>query len=360
VRSLPLSLALLLWCNTSNAEQAVTNVSARSRFDAGLAAIERGDFELALREFEAAYAVQPRYEVLFNIGQAQTALGRPIEAIQTFERFLAESGADTSESRRNKVRRLIEQNRKRTGTLALRVLAPHATRLWLDGTALATDGVSASIRLKVGEHMLLISHETGSPIERKVEIRPGETIEEVIPAPSRRSPDIPAPPAALGGAIAVECGISDIGVEVAGRPVGRTPLRRAVSVDPGRLRLSFSREGFVTVARDVPVSPGELARVACLLPLVPTPEKIERERSTSRKRVVGWGLLGGAVASLSASAVVFSWNQGRYDDWNSNRTAGNPMLDRATAIQRADDASLGLLMLGAGLGAAAVWNLLAD
>ncbi len=58
----------------------------------GSARYEKGDYAGALENFNAAYAAYPSPKLLFNIGQADRDLSRPVEALDAFEKFLA---ADT-------------------------------------------------------------------------------------------------------------------------------------------------------------------------------------------------------------------------------------------------------------------------
>ena len=50
---------------------------------------ERGDFAAALGKFEAAYGIYPSPKLQFNIAQANRDLGRPVDALAAFEKFLA-------------------------------------------------------------------------------------------------------------------------------------------------------------------------------------------------------------------------------------------------------------------------------
>ncbi len=62
---------------------------ARSAFEQGRLAFERGDYESALARFERAFGLSGRPELLFNIGIAQERLQQDEQAIDSFERYLA-------------------------------------------------------------------------------------------------------------------------------------------------------------------------------------------------------------------------------------------------------------------------------
>jgi tetratricopeptide (TPR) repeat protein len=58
---------------------------------------DRGGLAEALEKFEQADAEYASPKLFFNIGQANRDLGRPVEAIEYFERFLTEVKAASTE-----------------------------------------------------------------------------------------------------------------------------------------------------------------------------------------------------------------------------------------------------------------------
>jgi tetratricopeptide (TPR) repeat protein len=62
--------------------------SARVAFEAGRAAYEAGQFDVALREFRRAYALSPHAEMLFNIGRSAEADGELEAGIEAYTAFL--------------------------------------------------------------------------------------------------------------------------------------------------------------------------------------------------------------------------------------------------------------------------------
>ncbi len=61
---------------------------ARQKYDEGARAYERGDYQAALRSFEAAKAAAPSPEFEFNLGRCLERLGRWEAAASAYERFL--------------------------------------------------------------------------------------------------------------------------------------------------------------------------------------------------------------------------------------------------------------------------------
>jgi hypothetical protein len=81
-------LALAL-CLVATAASASPQEDARSHFKQGKAYQEAGVYLRAAEEFEAAYALDPRPEMLFNIAQAYRLAGNKPNAVDYFKRYLA-------------------------------------------------------------------------------------------------------------------------------------------------------------------------------------------------------------------------------------------------------------------------------
>ena len=400
----------------TNAE---TKASARSHFQAGLSAAEQSDLTLALREFEAAYAAQPHFSVLYNIGRAEAGLGKHVEAVEIFERYLAEGATQITATREAEVRSLLATSRRQIGKLDLIVAEPNRTRVWLDGVELTPSEPARVVPLPVGVHNLIYSSRASAPVAESFEIAPSATT-EIRLATAPTAPDI--------GRLEVYCDVPAVEVTLDGRLIGLTPLAAAIPVIEGQHRVRFFRLGYPPTERRVMVTVDATASIACarhpesrlsrsvaahlelslepadaesfvdgerlrggalpsgphlltitrdgFLPLtksislVPgrttrysislrrTPRAEARRRAALNQRH-GWAyVLGGAgLAFLAASTTVYLWNGQRYDRWQASAQHD---LGRALSIQRFDDLALGLLLGGVGLGAGGAWLTLAS
>lgn len=87
--SLPvlLCVALLAFAPTASAD---VDQEARAIFDAGAIAYEAGRYENALANFEHAYELSHRPELLYNIGLTAEHLRRDDRAVAAYEQYLAE------------------------------------------------------------------------------------------------------------------------------------------------------------------------------------------------------------------------------------------------------------------------------
>ena len=85
---------------------------AQGLLTAGSALYEKGDYAGALEKFNAAYAAFPSPKLMFNIGQANRDLSRPVEALEALEKFLASdtnASPETTAEARNAVAELREK-----------------------------------------------------------------------------------------------------------------------------------------------------------------------------------------------------------------------------------------------------------
>src|SRR5260370_21335714 len=62
---------------------------SQKRYAAGASAYERGEYDVALAHFQAAYDAAPSPEFWFNIGRCHERLGRWAEAAAAYESYLA-------------------------------------------------------------------------------------------------------------------------------------------------------------------------------------------------------------------------------------------------------------------------------
>lgn len=89
---------------TAQAERASDEREARGLFDLGSEAYAQARYDRALKYFEEAYALSKRPGLLYNLGLTYSNLRRDREAIDAFERYLAEvPDADNREAVQNRL-----------------------------------------------------------------------------------------------------------------------------------------------------------------------------------------------------------------------------------------------------------------
>ena len=181
--------------SASRAEDSATRAEARAHFQKGLECARDGRYAEAVAAFETAYATSPNYVVLYNLGQAYAVLGRSVEAVHTFERFLTEGGYTIEPGRPHAFEALTERERAHLGRLELHV-SPAGSELFIDGKRLGA-GPFAPEDVTAGEHVVVARSPGYLSLVRTVDVAAGQTLTldielEIVPS-SVTSPVVGAP-----------------------------------------------------------------------------------------------------------------------------------------------------------------------
>jgi hypothetical protein len=159
--------------------------AARVRREAAAAAYERGvrfraagEHAKALAGFEEAYAEEPLYKVLYDIGAEYAQLRQWAAARRAFEQYLDLGKGKLSSARSAEVQGYLEALEKRTATLTLKLNVVAEVRI--DGKKPEQTPVSKVI-LEPGTHVVRVSKPGFQPVEETVNARTGETLQLVVP-----------------------------------------------------------------------------------------------------------------------------------------------------------------------------------
>ena len=94
-----LSVSLSLWTpspalaqNFSTSPDVDQKIKARERYEAGRRAFERSDYREAIIDWELAYELSRRAEILYNLSVAHEQLGELEEALQYLQRYRDQAG----------------------------------------------------------------------------------------------------------------------------------------------------------------------------------------------------------------------------------------------------------------------------
>jgi hypothetical protein len=224
---------------------------ARQRFDRGLRLFNQKDNEGALAEFQRAYELSPHPLLLYNIGLVFSAMGRPVAAVDVFDKLLASpEGLDAR--RIGRVREEREQQAQRIGELVVHGSVAGA-RVELDGLEVGRMPLAAPLRVATGVHIVgLIA--TGYAPARKQVIVPGQAKVEVsfelVPTEGQ--------PAHL----TVQTRLLDCEVLVDGLPVGKTPLSASLALPAGEHKIEVRRPGYRPASSVVTLGPASTGTLA--------------------------------------------------------------------------------------------------
>jgi PEGA domain len=179
---------------TASAE---AKAKAQSLLTEGSALYEKGDYADALDKFKQAFATYDSPKLLFNIGQANRDLGRPVEALEAFERFLM-GALDAAPETIEDAKKSVEELQNKLGRLRVDCQTDNAT-ISVDGKEVGLTPLPKLLWATTGRHQVTARHWSFPPAVEDVEVRAGtvQTVRMVMQVPATQAPAaIPAPPEA--------------------------------------------------------------------------------------------------------------------------------------------------------------------
>lgn len=167
---------------------------ASDRFARGLKFYGEREFQLALIEFERAYATIPDYRVLYNIGQVCVELGRYARARVALQKYLDDGGDAIAPERAEQVRRDLEMLASRTAFLVIGTNVEGASVL-IDGMPVGQAPLVDALIVDAGEHEVEIRQPGYSGVPKRVTLAGGDRIEVTLElTPLITEAPRPAPP----------------------------------------------------------------------------------------------------------------------------------------------------------------------
>jgi hypothetical protein len=167
--------ALILFTILAQASPSVgesqEKAQAKSLLGQGTKLYGQGDVAGALEKFQAAYAAFPSPKLMFNIGEANLNLHRPVEALEAFERFLA-GVTDAPPEKVAEVRTAMGQLRKQLGQLRVDCTTS-GTEVSVDGKSVGLTPLPDLIWAAPGHHQITAKHEGVAPAVEEVDVKMG-------------------------------------------------------------------------------------------------------------------------------------------------------------------------------------------
>ncbi len=235
---------------------------ANQHFREGVAAFQRGEADLAVREFESAFEASPHHAVLYNLGLAYAAVGRPVEAVDALSHYLEEGGASITLDRRRRVADALGLYQKRIGEVVLTVApSPEMSEVSVDGRSVAPAMLATPIRLATGIHGIVVQAPTMSTEARSVTIVAGQRQQLQITLVRQPFASLAGP--ATAGALRIACEVPDVLVQIDGVPQSAKEPSHFQLLSPGPHRLTFLRDGFERDERHVQLVPEKVQEVTC-------------------------------------------------------------------------------------------------
>jgi hypothetical protein len=169
-RFLALALGTILGAMSAPALAADT-ASAGAHFERGVALYGEADYKAALTEFKRAYEMAPNPLVLYNIGQTQFQLRNYSAALTSFERYLAEAGANPPHAQ--EVQHSVEVLKTRVGRVDIDANVP--SEVLIDDEPQGKTPI-AKLLVSVGKHKVVAKHDGAPPQEKTIDVAAGDSV----------------------------------------------------------------------------------------------------------------------------------------------------------------------------------------
>jgi hypothetical protein len=179
----------LLAQSTEPAANTQAKAKAQTLLTEGTALYEKGDYADALDKFREAFAAYDSPKLLFNIGQANRDLGRPVEALEAFEQFLI-GARDAAPETIEDAKKSVDELQTKLGRLRVECHTENAT-ISLDGKDVGLTPLTKLLWATTGRHQVTARHWNFPPAIENIEVRAGAVlaVRIVLQAPVTNVPE---------------------------------------------------------------------------------------------------------------------------------------------------------------------------
>jgi len=133
----------------------------------------KGEFEQAARLYREAHRMSRAPKYLYNIGLCYYKLGRYGPALQQLRKFQLDAGSSVAAAYVHGARKKIAEILRITRLVSLDV-EPAGARIVLDGRPPVEGPIAGQIRLRNGQHTLLVTHAGHLTVQRAFRVGPGQ------------------------------------------------------------------------------------------------------------------------------------------------------------------------------------------
>jgi tetratricopeptide (TPR) repeat protein len=152
---------------------------ARAHFEAGIALMRVQNWEGAQLEFERSMETYPTPSALFNIGMCQKAQFLYVEAMETFERYLATYANEADPAELTELRSMVDELERLLGQITVTVNVTGAT-VSLDGEDIGTAPLAEPIRVVAGQYAITARLDGYHAAERAVTVTSGDEVDVAL------------------------------------------------------------------------------------------------------------------------------------------------------------------------------------
>jgi hypothetical protein len=162
---------LVLLAQVGPIESPAAKAKAQALLTEGSRFYGDGDYASALDRFGAAYKAYPSPKLMFNIGQANRDLSRPVEAREAFEQYLAKEDDPTSPTIAEATKSL-EELQRRLGRIRVECETADA-EIRLDGKSAGATPLANVLWATPGRHQVTANHAHSALALEDVDVKAG-------------------------------------------------------------------------------------------------------------------------------------------------------------------------------------------
>lgn len=209
-------------------------------------------YEEAADLFRQAFDIEPRGNLLYNIGFCYEKSGDIRQAISNYERFVE---AVPGSAKRAAVLRKIESLRKGLESQYLKVSVgsrPSGALIFVDDKAKGAMGAAPlDFNLLPGRYTIIAELDGHETSKKRIDVRPGQPVQITLTM------------VASGRVGQLQLRIAERGavVKVDGAVVGKAPLAKPLRLSAGEHKVSVSKRGFGEWNQTVKIERGRLRKV---------------------------------------------------------------------------------------------------
>ncbi len=156
-------------------EGAAAKREADRHFKTGVKLFEENKYSEALAEFEQAYALASHPLVLYNLAATHRALSQYSQAVDFYNRFLAEGKGVVKPAQLAKGQRELDDVLRLIARVEV-TTSPEGAKVSVDGRALGATPLEQPLILGPGDHVVRASLEGHDPAERSFRVAAGDTL----------------------------------------------------------------------------------------------------------------------------------------------------------------------------------------